>query len=155
MGIKQVLGVSRKTFFNPKAWVGYDLLKTQSSFIYSFVVSIIRPGNYTPNSATESFEDMLLRMNISEEELALRARSHLFSSFSFLFFVMLDFFYALYLIWHHHSISGFAISIATTIFLLTQAFKYNFWYFQIKKRKLECSFAEWRQEILYKLFKKI
>jgi len=30
MALKDVVKVSRKTFFNPRAWVGYDQVKTST-----------------------------------------------------------------------------------------------------------------------------
>ena len=53
-------------------------------------------------------------------------------------------FFSLYLLF-----SGFLLScllaIAVSILSLSQAFRYHFWYFQIKHRKLGCTFEEWRE----------
>lgn len=142
MAIKDILKISRKTFFNPRAWLGYDALKEQNRTIWSFVkgaTAVAQPER------TESFAEAMQRLNVSEEELPGIARDYFRYAIFFLALAVLDFMYGIYLLFHHHAFLGFILAFAVCILILIQAFKYHFWYFQIKHRKLGCTFAEWRQ----------
>lgn len=150
MGIRNFLGVSGKTFFNPKAWVGYNSLKDHSLLIWSCITGIFSRGsnNTKRSDQPESFENTLVKLNISEPELALIARRNLLYALWFLMLVFCDLCYAIYLIWYHHAFASFLISLALVVFLLAQVFKYHFWYFQIKQRRLGCTFKQWKNSLL-------
>lgn len=150
MGIRNVLGVSLKTFFNPKAWIGYDSLKNHTLLIWTFITSVFAHNINNPNRSEnpESFDHTLIKLNISEPELALIARRNLIYALVFLVLACCDICYAIYLIWYRHALASFLISISTVVFLIAQVFKYHFWYFQIKQRRLGCTFQQWKNSIL-------
>ena len=45
------------------------------------------------------------------------------------------------------SIKAFIVSLVVMLIALVLAFRYHFWYFQIKQRKLGCTFNEWYRRI--------
>jgi intracellular multiplication protein IcmV len=145
MGIRKILGVSRKTFFNPRGWLGFDLLKAHTLAIWSFATTTLRINrdNQSAEENRESFDEAMSRLEISDAELPTIANRYLLFTGIFIILAVLDAVYSGYLLFWHHSITSFMAASATVCFLLVQAFKYHFWRFQIKHRKLGCTFAEW------------
>lgn len=141
MAMKDILKISRKTFFNPRAWIGYDFLRDQTRVIWTFV----RDVTLTPSQPvrTETFEEAMQRLNIQENELELIKRRYWTYAVLFLGLAVVDFLYGIYLLFNHYAFLGFVLASAVCALLLTQAFKYHFWYFQVKNRHLGYSFQEW------------
>lgn len=141
MAVKDVFKVSRKTFFNPRAWLGYDALKDQTRTIWT----IAKDAAAVPQPEhVETFEEAMVRLNIKEEDLKGIARDYFFYALFFLGLAVADFIYGLYLLFHHHAFLGLVLALAVCAFILVQAFRYHFWHFQIKNRKLGCTFEEWK-----------
>jgi len=147
MAIKDVFKVSRKTFINPREWLGYDSLKGQTQTIRSFIkdaATVQKPER------TETFQEALSRLDIKDEELKSTAKTYLTYAFIFLGLAIVDFSYGLYLLFHHGAFLGLVLSLAVCALLLAQAFRYHFWFFQIKSRRLGCTVQEWRDDLLGK-----
>lgn len=147
MAIKDVLKVSRKTFFNPRAWLGYDSLKEQTQTIQSFVkdaATIRKP------EVTETFEEALKRLDLKKEDLKSTERTYLSYALLFLVLAVIDFLWGFYLLFHHGAFLGLVLALAVFALLLAQAFRYHFWVFQIRQQKLGCTFEEWRDSLLGK-----
>jgi intracellular multiplication protein IcmV len=47
------------------------------------------------------------------------------------------------------SIKAFIVSLVVTLIALILAYRYHFWYFQMKQRKLGCTFSEWYKQGLF------
>ncbi len=85
------------------------------------------------------------RLKLNEEDIEQTGQSYLLFALIFMFCGLFALIFSFYLLFHHVSISGFVIGIAVSAMFLTQAFRYHFWFFQIKHRKLGCTFQEWLQ----------
>ena len=143
MAIGQIFKVSGKTFFNPRGWFNYDVLKDQTQTVWGISKGVLNPIPAQP-ALTETFEEAMKRFNVSEEDLGDISLTYLLFAGLFLvcglgllgfgIYLLLSSFYA-----------GAILSIAFTAFLLSQAFRYHFWHFQVKYRKLGCTFEEWRR----------
>ena len=151
MAIRDIFKVSRKTFFNPREWLGYDSLKNQTQTIRSFVKNA---ATVRKPERTETFDEALQRLDLKEADLRVTAKKYLRYAFLFLSLAILDFIYGLYLIFHHGAFLGLVLALAICILLLAQAFRYHFWFFQIQNRKLGCTFDEWRESLLSKIRKR-
>lgn len=147
MALKDIFKVSRKTFFNPLSWGGYAEVKGTTLTIINIIrgLFIQQEGS----GRTETFEQALKRLNVSEEELQGRTQNYFY--FALLFFLcgILSVVFSFYLLIRHHTFAGFLLGLAAAALFESQAFRYHFWYFQIESRKLGCTFEEWRQ-YLYK-----
>jgi intracellular multiplication protein IcmV len=141
MAIKDIVKINRKTFFNPRAWVDFDNLKYISNGIWGTV----RPLFVAPQEPLikETFEQAMLRMNLSEKEVIQKQENYLFFTYIFLLCAVVVFAYSFYLLMFHHSILGFCLGIAVVAMFLSQAMRFHFWYFQTKHRKLGCTLSEW------------
>jgi len=147
MAVKDVFKVSRKTFVNPRAWVGYDNIKDNTRTIKTMVTDAM---TVRKPERTETFEEALERMDINEKDLPSIQTTYLSYAIFFVFLAVLDLGYGIYLLFYHHAFLGLILSLAVCALLLAQAFRNHFWYFQIKERKLGCTFEEWRDNLLGK-----
>jgi len=145
MGVFDVFKVSRKTFFNPSGWLGWDGLKN----INYMLGAILRPL-FTKQEPTrqESFEEAMERLGLTEEDLKNTIASYQSYSLLFLLVSIILFTYSFYLLFAHGAIGGFLLGLGVTAVSLIQAYKYDFWVFQMRRRKLGATFVEWRNNIL-------
>lgn len=137
-----ILKVSRKTFFDPRGWLGYDTLKSSSMGLWVILknlVAIEKPVRQ------ETFEAAMQRLNLTEDDLIKTARSCKIFTTIFLLLGSASFLSCFYFLIHHGTLAGFILAIATSAVFFSQAFRYHFWLFQIKHRKLGCTFEEWRR----------
>lgn len=142
MAIKDVFKVSRKTFFNPRSWLGYDQLKSNTQLVWSVIKDLITPAKA---DITETFEEAMHRLNVTEADLNNKAQVFFSYAILFVLFAAISLLFGCYYLFHHKALLGCLLSLAVTALFLSQAFRYHFWYFQIKHRKLGCSFEEWRR----------
>ena len=145
MPLKNVVKISRKTFFNPKGWFGYDFLVAQLRITRDLLKDI-----YTPAEAKrqETFEQAMVRLKLSEKDIKEREKNFLLYAIILASVSVVVFIFSCYLLIHHGTLSGMILGLVSTILLLVYAFRYHFWYFQIKQRKLGCTFDEWLQSIV-------
>jgi intracellular multiplication protein IcmV len=141
MAIKDVFKVNRKTFFNPRGWIGYDELANQTQNIWDILKNLIAPAK---PQRKESFTEAMQRLNLTEADLKEKSQTFINYTIGFILLGFCSFIFSFYYLLHHHTIAGFLIGLAVTILFATQAFRFHFWHFQIKHRKLGCTFAEWR-----------
>lgn len=143
MALKDVVKVDRKTFFNPRAWFGYDSLKEETRTIWDYIKDLVIPPKPTRE---ETFEQAMERMQVTDSDLQTMSKNYFRAAMMFLALAAGMFIYAFFLLIHYIALGGFALGIAVCALFLAQAFRFHFWYFQIKQRKLGCTFAEWRAE---------
>lgn len=140
MAIKEILKVNRKTFFNPRAWLSYDTVKEQTLLVWTLVKQIfVTPTAENP----ETFEEAQARLGLTDEEIATTGQTYLAFALFYALVTVAIFAVAIYFI-VDHSFAGFILAVAITVFMGGQAFQNHFLYFQIKHRKLGCTYEEWR-----------
>lgn len=138
-------------FFNFRIdqWVDYENIKSTALFIMrqtKFLFSSHKPNN--TQHIGENFEEAKLRLNLTDEDLVLQAIQYKRFTLFFLLLSMAVFLYALFLIAIQRNIMGFCMAFSLTLYGLSQAVRYHFWYFQIQRKKLGCSLQEWWSALL-------
>lgn len=128
-----------KPAINVKAWIGWDIIKSSSRYVYN-----LGKGLFVPQKAeyTETFQEALTRLNLSAEDMKLRQKEfmRLFLVYGAIGVAIVI--YSLYLFYMMDFMGGLlAIVVASLAFAL--AFRFHFWIFQIKHKKLGCSVHEW------------
>lgn len=98
---------------------------------------------------TETFEEAMSRLNLTETDIQRRKKEFLRLICIFGLLSILLYAYSFYLLSHSYIRGGILALIVSTIALM-RVFRFHFWYFQIKKRKLGCTFKEWLQGLLGK-----
>lgn len=120
-------------------WVSLDYLsETADNFKVILLDSVI------PKKATysETFEEAMNRLELTEADLVQRQKefSQLFYFFISLSIVIMS--YGLFLAFTSTMVAAL-IAFCLSIYTLAQAFRFHFWLFQLKHRKLGCSIKEW------------
>ena len=142
MAVKDIFKISRKTFVDPKAWLGYDVLKDNTKTFWAFFKAVFFPE--TPKAERkETFEEAVARLELTEENIQNIDKNYVLFAFIFGVAGLGLFIFALFLLFDA-AFLGCLLALSGAAILLSKAFKFHFWHFQIKHRKLGCTFDEWR-----------
>ena len=128
-----------KTFLDVPAWMGWSRLKSSSQAIGSTAKRLFIPQK---PQIKEEFHEAINRLNLSEEDILDRQKSFLKLSIIFVIMGFMILIYAVYLAWSSYIRSAF-IALGLTLLVFAIAFRYHFWYFQVKHRRLGCTLREW------------
>lgn len=138
--IKQVVKVSRKTFFNPSGWLGLGMFASQINMTADIARNLFTPAQ---PRRKETFEQAVSRLKLTEIDITEARKRYLVLT---LFFLLMGgglAIYGFYLILHHGSLSGLILAFSAAGLSIINAFRFHFLAFQIAKRKLGCTFEEW------------
>lgn len=91
---------------------------------------------------TEDFESAMRRLNLSDADIKQRQSDLLRLSIMMLIITVGVFIYFCYHLGAGHLL-GAMVSLVLTVLCSVLSFRHHFWYFQIKQRKLGCTFKEW------------
>lgn len=141
MAIKDIFKVSRKTFFNPTDWIGYNELKTQNLTIWDTVRGLFYPPK---PRREESFENAVTRLHLKEEDIKEAEQDYFYFAVGFLILSILSVLISIAVGILYQTIAGFILGLAMGLLFLGQAFRNHFFYFQIKNRKLGCTLEDWK-----------
>ena len=142
--VKEVLKVNRKTFLNPRGWLDYEQVKQEGqAFIGLFKAVFVKDVNQPP-VIQETFEEAMQRLNITPDEIENTKNNYLTFAIFFVLAGVVLIGFSIYMLLHGFLL-GTLLSIAIIAVLFAQAFRFHFWSFQIKHRKLGCTFEEWRK----------
>lgn len=145
MAIPPIFKVSRKTFVDPAGWLNYSVLKNQHKTLWDILKGLVKPP--TPQRK-ETFLQAMVRLKLTETDVSAMQSRYRWYSFFFLALGLLVFIHAFYLLFTHGTLTGWLLGMATCALFLSQAYRYHFWSFQMKSRKLGATFAEWKRNIL-------
>lgn len=126
--------------FKVSSWLGVDQIKATTKNIASLGRNVV-----TPEQAdyVETFDDALMRLGITNEVLQQRVKEFNRLMIIFIFVAAAIFSYSVFIVFKHKNIMGFIMGFAITLYALTHAFRYHFWVYQIKHKKLGCTLREW------------
>lgn len=132
-----------KRVFNVRAWFDFDRIKAFTSYIVAGFLKMFVPQTQTGNG--ESFEAAVARMNLSEDDLRAKETALYRLSIIMCIAAACIFVYAMYHL-YFGTYRAVLISLVLMLIALVLAFRYHFWFFQIKERKLGCSISEWYRQ---------
>lgn len=145
MALSRIFKISRKTFVNPKGWIDYDSLKDQNRTIGTALRSLFSKD---APERQESFAEAKERLNLSDEDVDLAMKNYRLYAMVFMGLGALAFFYGFYLLFRYVSILDWAIGMGVAALFLAQAFRYDFWSLQMRRRTLGLTFDDWKKAIL-------
>lgn len=121
-------------------WVDLDSIKGTVNFTIRQTKNLF--SQHKQVFDIEDFEEARARLHLSEEDLIsqLNQYKNLALFFSFLSFTV--FIYFIYLV-YRSNFMGACMTFGISLFGLSQAFRYHFWMYQIKRKKLGCTLKEW------------
>ena len=127
-----------RTFLDVPAWLGWRNIKKDTQSLYNTIQSIfaIRKAD------KETFEQAKERLNLTDQDIAASASYYIKLTIVFVAVGFLCIAYTFYLFVEGTFIAGI-IALLVAFFVFLKAFSVHFQYFQIKNRKLGCTFQEW------------
>ncbi|WP_131783151.1 type IVB secretion system protein IcmV [Legionella gresilensis] len=133
-----------KSIFNVRAWTDFDRLNAFTLYLTNVLRFLFVPqkNKTSSNEASANFEAAMAAMNLTEANLEARKRGLYRLS---ILMCVIAFGFLCYAIYHMFlgGIIAALISLVLMLVTLALAFRYHFWYYQIKERKLGCTFKEW------------
>lgn len=142
MAIRDIFKLSRKTFFDPASWLDVESLKRQNVLIFGVLKNLFR----TPAPVqAETFEQACKRLNLSEADIQDMIKSYRLYALLMFTVGMVVLGYTFYLLIQHQTFTGALLGLAATALFLSYAFRYDFWAFQLRTRRLGATFEEWKQ----------
>jgi len=141
MGILKFSGKIFTSVINIRVdkWIGASYLKQTVGHTFNFAKSLFIPKKA---NRSESFDESLTRLNLSEEQLKAKENEFLRLFAFHLLLAFLTFCYCVYL-FYKNNWSGGCTTLCLSLYPLAVAFRFHFWLFQIKNRKLGCTIQEW------------
>lgn len=131
-----------KRSVNIPAWIGYKQLAATTKEFAGVIKNTFTAAEPLIESQKESFEEAMARLQLTEQGLKQRIKFLTFFSVFWLVLSLGVLAYGIYLAevgtWY-----SFVACVAITLVCLAQAFRYNFWLFQMKQRRLGCTFQDW------------
>ncbi len=130
-----------RSVFNFRAWADWSRFRNTSNYFltifrYIFLIRPIDPAKI------KSFEEVTAELGLTEEALQKQRKGLKNQCILMLFLALCFYAYAMYELLYGGFLSV-VLSLIVMFVILALAFRYHFWCFQIQKRKLGCSVAEW------------
>lgn len=124
---------------NIRSWVDWDRMKVFTRYLVNGFRKFFVPQKKGPG---ESFEAAQKRLKLKDSDLLARQTGLLRLSILMVTIALLLLAYSIYLFTSRGYMGGL-VSLVVMFIALVLAFRYHFWYFQIKERKLGCTIQEW------------
>lgn len=128
-----------KSFLNVKAWVGFDEIKQTFGTITGSLKHLFIPQQAKFH---ETFEEAKARLGLSEADLKQKEQDFLRLAIILFLISLTILFYAAYFAWNGF-FAAFTLTFSVCLIALGHAFRYHFWFFQVRSRKLGCSIRDW------------
>lgn len=118
---------------------GWKYIKDMFNYIQGMFTTFIKGPK---KGSEQTFEEAIEQYQLTEEQLHKKSDGLLKQSILFVVIGLGFFIFSLFRLYGGFFMQG-TLLIFIAILLLANAFKSHFWYFQIKNRKLGCTFQEW------------
>lgn len=143
MGLRDALKVNKKTFFNPSAWIDMAAIKDQQKVIWD----ILKGSMTAPTEGrARTFEEVVKEKKLKESDIAEGISTYKALAVVFIILAVAALLYACLLLFKYYSITGMLLSIAVSALFFSQAFKYDFWAFEMRERKLGLTITDWKRQ---------
>lgn len=120
-------------------WMSWDYLEETALRFKSLFMDIVIPQKA---NIAETFEEAKQRLDLTEADIAMRKKEFTRLFYFFLVLALAILGYALTMA-VKGSMTTSLIAFCLALYALTQAFRFHFWLFQLKVRKLGCTLKEW------------
>lgn len=128
--------------FNVRSWSDWDRMRAFTRYLVNGFKKFFIPQ---PAEKGESFELAKKRLKLTDAELKARQIGLFRLSIAMVAIAFLLLIYTIYLL-VSGGYRGGLVSFVVMLIALVLAFRYHFWYFQIKERKLGCTIQEWLKQ---------
>jgi intracellular multiplication protein IcmV len=121
-------------------WINWNGIKDTFSKTTDTAKDLVRTHHV---GEPETFEEATKRLGLTEQDLKTKIQNFSKLFLIYVFIATIIFSYSVFITIKNKNLPGFLLGLAVTSLSLVNAFRYHFWCFQIKSRKLGCSFKEW------------
>ncbi|MDX2345352.1 MAG: type IVB secretion system protein IcmV [Legionella sp.] len=128
--------------FQFHSWLDVTRIKSFHQYI---VESFRKLFVLRPQQAEESFDEAKVRLKLTDAMILKRQVALFRVSVLMITLASLLFFYGVYQFFYG-SILGVFLTLILIVVALTLAFRYHFWYFQMKTKQLGCAWKTWLKE---------
>lgn len=142
MGFRRTVKKGIFSGLNVKRWVGIDHIKENGRIIGGLFNSLFNSSSKKETTRKETFEECMRRLNLSETDLIERIKSGKKIILFCLLGSGLTLIYLFYLLSYGRYLASVVTFVLTLLFLV-YAFREHFNIYQIKQRRLGCSFKEY------------
>lgn len=125
---------------NVRVWFDWERMKSFTLYLGNGIKRLFIPDN-TAVSA-QSFAKAQKEYNLTDADLVIQQNALFRLAVIMLIAALLILIYTGYLLFFG-TLKAVLVSLAVMTIALVLAFRYHFWYFQIRKRKLGCTIKEW------------
>lgn len=129
-----------KSFVDLRQWSDFDRLKFFFIYILQTIGNFFSPSAKPPRQ--DSFNKVIQQYHLSDAQLTLKRNAFYRIAICMCVLGVLGLSYTVYMLIYG---TWRAVMLSTVVDLLAWvlAFRYHFWYFQVKERKLGVTFSEW------------
>lgn len=120
-------------------WIGLENIKGTTGFLFRSIMPCFRPEE---TDAKDSFNEAIKKLNLSEDDINLRKQEFQNLFILHLFISALVFCYSMYL-FATNNWGGGLMTLCIFCYPLAITFKFHFWLYQMKTRKLGHSLRDW------------
>lgn len=130
------------SMYNFKGWLGYQEIASGANVIKDAVNTFTNTEEIHRKYPSEKFQEAAARMNLSQADIENLEHGYYRNFLVFLAVGLMIALYSLYRFAMGQWLSGW-VSMMMMIVIFVFSLASHFWYFQIKHRKLGCTFREW------------
>lgn len=127
---------------NIRVWCDWDRMKAFTLYLAGGIKGLFIPQKIQDG---ESFNAAMAELKLSNEDLLIKQKALLRLSILMSAIAVMMLFYMGYQLFYG-SFRAAVVSVVVMCIALVLAFRYHFWQFQIKKRKLGCTIHEWYKQ---------
>lgn len=148
MGVRDYVKNTVKTNTNIKGWSSWDSVKGNAKVVGRFIDDLKAPNSKAPPVAI-TFEEAIKKYAMTEADVSKSMRTHLQTASVCLALSVASFVWMFYLFYIGMFLSGL-VSLSLSALMAAYGFREHFHYFQMKRRKLNCTINEWASSFLSK-----
>jgi intracellular multiplication protein IcmV len=141
MGIRSFVKNTVKNNTNVKSWSSWNAIKDNAKTVKYFANDLKALDKPKP-TVKITFDEAMKKYGLTENDLSKRMKSHLLVAAFCGALGAFAFIWALYLFAKLMFLSGL-VGVSLSFLMLAYGFREHFNYFQIKQRRLDCTFNEW------------
>lgn len=146
MGFRSYVKNTVKANTNVKSWTNWDLLKDNAQIVKNFAQDLKAPNESIP-VRSQSFEEAMQTYGLTENDIKKRMRTNFLTAVFCVVLSLASFSWMFHLIYKGLFLSA-VVSLSLSALMAAYGFREHFFYFQMKKRKLNCTVKEWASSFL-------
>ena len=133
------------SFVDARRWVSLDNVKKNANDVKSLVEGTFKQEGDTEHKDT--FDSSIKKFNLTAADIEKKKMDYLTVAVFVLALAIGMVAYAFYMLLVAESLVAFIASMGIVSVLLSVAFRFHFWYYQFARRKLGCTFKEWKRDL--------